>query len=101
MWVHKYLLQHYLRTNTVSKSPNFLSHKVTNPLWNRKLERAPESRVLNERQEDVFKGNLAWQVGQPPWRRGNFVWDARPGGVPDVLIYTWKISTSFSLVGDL
>lgn len=85
----------------MSKSPNFLSHKMTKPLQNRKMERAPESRVLNERQEVVFKGNLVWQMGQPPWRRGNFVWDARSGDVPDVLIYTWKISTSFVLGCDL
>lgn len=79
----------------------FLSHKVTSPLQNRKMERVPESRVLNERQGVVFKGNLACQVGQPTWRRGDFECVAKPGGVPDVLVYTWEMSTFFTLGGDL
>lgn len=65
------------------------------------MERAPEGRVMDARQGVVFTGSLAWQVGQPTWRRGNFVWVAKPGVVPDVLVYTWKTGTLFSLLGDL
>lgn len=90
-----------MSTSTESKSPTFLSHEVTKLLQNRKMEIAPESRVLDERQGVVFRGNLAWQVAQPTWRRGNFGWVAEPGAVPDVLIYTWEMSTLFNLLGDL
>lgn len=57
--------------------------------------------MLNERQGAVFKGNLACQVGQPTWGRGNSERVAKRGVVPDVLVYTWKMSTFFTLVGDL
>lgn len=94
----KYVLEHYGQTNTASKILTFFSHKVTKTLQNRTIEIAPENRVLNKRWEVVFKGNLVQQVGQHTFRKVNFMLDGRPDVIPNVIIYIWKITTSFTSV---